>query len=129
MLPISNMSVSDENCIYSTFIFIIDQAHALHIDTPCVTLEQPLWIKALEIAVFMKLHFVVYLGVFHTMMNFLGSICCFMEGSGLDRLFEEVYAKNTVSNTMSGKAVSSALTAHLLVESALICVLLDKSTI
>ena len=106
MLPISNMSVSDEKCIYSTFIFITDQAHALHIDTPCVTLDQPLWIKALEIAVFMKLHVVVYLGVFHTMMNFLGSMCCFLEGTGLERLFEAVYAKNTLPHTMSGKAVS-----------------------
>ena len=54
------------------------------------------------------------------MMNFLGSICYLMERSGLKRwLIEAMYAKNTVPHTMSGKAVSRALRAHLLVESAL----------
>ena len=52
-----------------------------------------------------------------------------MERSGLKRLLiEAVCAKNTVPHTMSGKAVSRALRAHLLVESALTCVLLDKCT-
>ena len=56
----------------------------------------------------------------HTMMNFLGSICYLMERSGLKRwLIEAMYTKNTVPHTMSGKAVSRALRAHLLVESAL----------
>ena len=54
------------------------------------------------------------------MMNFLGSICYLMERSGLKRwLIEAMYTKNTVPHTMSGKAVSRALRAHLLVESAL----------
>ena len=43
MLPIINMSASDEKCIYSTLLFIIEQAQALHIDIPCVTFDQPLW--------------------------------------------------------------------------------------
>ena len=128
MLPIINMSASDENCIYSTLLFILDQAQALRIDTPCVTFDQPLWIKALEIVVSMKLNIVVRLGGFHTMMSFLGSIGCLMEGSGLERLLEAVYAKNTVPHIMSGKAVSRAVRAHLLVESALTCVLLEKCT-
>ena len=128
ILPIINMSASDENSIYSTLLFITDQAQALHIDTPCVTFDQPLWIKALNIAVSMKLNIVVRLGVFQTMMRFLGSIGYLVEGSSLERLFEAVYAKNTVPHIMSGKAVSRALRAHLLVESALTCVLLDKCT-
>ena len=128
ILPIINMSASDENSIYSTLLSITDQAQALHIDTPCVTFDQPLWIKALNIAVSMKLNIVVRLGVFQTMMRFLGSIGYLVEGSSLERLFEAVYAKNTVPHIMSGKAVSRALRAHLLVESALTCVLLDKCT-
>ena len=75
----------------------------------------------------MKLNIVVRLAGFHTTMSFLGSIGYLMEGSGLERLFEIVYAKNTVSHIKSGKAVSRALTAHLLVESVLTCVLLDKT--
>ena len=54
----------------------------------------------------MKLNIVAYLRGFHTMMSFLGSICYLMEGPGLERLFEAVYAKNMVPHAMSGKAVS-----------------------
>ena len=36
------------------------------------------------------------------MMNFVGSICYLMEGSGLLRLFEELYAKNAVPHSISG---------------------------
>ena len=128
IFPIINISASDENCIYSTFLFIIDQAQALHIDSPCVTFDQSLWINALKMAVCMKLNIVACLRGFHTMMSFLGSICYLMERPGLERLFEAVYAKNMVPHTMSGKAVSWALRAHLLVESVLACVLLDKCT-
>ena len=76
----------------------------------------------------MKLNVVVRLAGFHTTMSFLGSIGYFMEGSGLERLLEVVYAKNTVSHIKSGKAVTRALRGHLLVESVLTCVLLDKCT-
>ena len=99
--------------------FIIDQAQSLLIGTPCVTFDQPLWIKALEIVVSMKLKTVVRLERFHTIMSFLGSIDYLMEVSGMERLFEVVYARNTVPHIMSGKVVSRALRAHLLVESAL----------
>ena len=62
------------------------------------------------------------------MMSFLGSMGYLKEGSGLERLFEAVYAKNMVPYIMSSKPVSWALRAHFLVESALACVLLDKCT-
>ena len=62
------------------------------------------------------------------MMSHLGSIGYLMGGSGLEGLFEAVYPKNKVHHVMSGKAVSGALIAHLLVESALTCVLPDKCT-
>ena len=39
MLPIINMSVFDENCIYSTLSFVTDQAQALHIETLCVKFD------------------------------------------------------------------------------------------
>ena len=106
MLPIINMPPSDKNCIYSTLLFIIEQVQALHIDTPGVTFDQPLWVKAVEIVVSMKLNIFARLRGFHTMMSFLGSIGYLMEGSGLERLFEAVYAKNMVPYIMSSKPVS-----------------------
>ena len=72
------------------------------------------------------MNIVVRLGGFHTLMSFLGSVGYLMEGSGLDRLLEAVYAKNTVPHIMSGKAVSRALRAHFLVESALTTLVLEK---
>ena len=42
MLSIINIYSSDKNWIYSTLLFIIEQAQALHIDTPYVTFDQPL---------------------------------------------------------------------------------------
>ena len=76
----------------------------------------------------MKLKTVIRLEGFHTIMSFLESIDYLMEGSGMERLFEVVYARNTVPHIMSSKVVSRALRAHLLVESALTCVLLDECT-
>ena len=38
-LPIIDLNPTDENCIYSTLMFIIDQAKKLDILVPCVTLQ------------------------------------------------------------------------------------------
>ena len=93
-----------------------------HCIAPCVTFEQPLWIKVLEIVVSMKLNIAIRLRGFHTMLSFLGSIGHLIEGSYLKRLFEAFYTKNTVPHIMSGKAVSRALRAHLLVDlPSLVC--------
>ena len=79
MLPIITISAPDENCIYSTLLFIINQAQPLHIDTSYVTFDQVLWIKVHEIVATMKLNIVVRLGEFHTMLRFLGRISYLME--------------------------------------------------
>ena len=42
-----------------------------------------------------------------------------MKGSGLEELFEEVYSEDTVKHISSGHIVVRALSAHLLVQSAL----------
>ena len=52
-------------------------------------------------------------------MSFLGSIGRLMAGSGLQELLEVVYADNTVSHMMTGKAVSRAVRGHMLVDAAL----------
>ena len=43
------MKPTDPTCIYSTLLFVIDQAAKLGIDTPSITFDQHLWIVALEI--------------------------------------------------------------------------------
>lgn len=48
------------------------------------------------------------LGSFHTLMNLLGAIGSFMKGSGLEEVLQTIYGPNTVSQIMTGKAVSRA---------------------
>ena len=119
-LPIIDLNPSDETCIFSTLNFIIDQAKNLGVDVPCVTFDQPLWQKAVGIIMDQNLHIVCRLGGFHTLMSFLGSIGKLMTGSGLEELFEEVYAEHTVKHMIFGKAVARSLRAHLMTQSVLV---------
>jgi len=48
-LPVINMNPADHSCMFSTLSFIERQARELEIETACVTFDQPLWLKALEI--------------------------------------------------------------------------------
>lgn len=49
-----------------------------------------------------------------------------MAGSGIEYLWETIYAKNTVCHMMSGHAFSRALRAHFLTQQALIHLLLES---
>ena len=62
-------------------------------------------------------------------MSYFGAIGKVMKGSGIKELFNEVYAEKTVQQIISGKAVSRALRAHLLAESALISILFEAVNI
>ena len=84
--------------MYSTLSYIQDQAELLNIPTPCVTLDQPLWLKAVEIIQAKSLNIVCRLGGFHIMMSFIGSIGSRMKGSGLEEALETVYGANAVSH-------------------------------
>ncbi|KAG1681898.1 Neuroendocrine convertase 1 [Nymphon striatum] len=48
-----------------------------------------------------------------------------MAGSGLEEVFEEVYAEHTVVHMFSGKAVARSLRAHMLVQGALVSHLIN----
>lgn len=120
LLPIVDNKPSDDDCIYSTLAYIQTQAQRLNVPTPCVTFDQPLWIKAIEIIKSKSLNIVCRLGGFHTMMSFVGSIGQMMKGSGLEEALETVYGPNAVNHMMSGKAISRALRGHFLVEAALV---------
>ena len=50
LLPIINLRSSDESCIYSTLLYVIDLCNKFDLGTPCITFDQPLWIKSVEIA-------------------------------------------------------------------------------
>ena len=118
-LPIIDLNPTKENCIYFTFLFIQDQAKVLNIVTLCITFDQPLWLKAVEITKSKSMNVVCRLGGFPMLMSFLGSIRRLMECSGISELFQIVYSSDTAVHMLSGKAYSRALRAHFLVQSAL----------
>ena len=60
-------------------------------------------------------------------MSFLSSIGHLMAGSGIKELFEMIYAPDAVEQIMSGKAISRAVRAHLLLDTVLNGLLLSKS--
>ena len=68
--PIVNLQPTQENCIYTTLLFITNQAAALQAKTPCVTFDQPLFIKAVDIVLAVELDIVVRLGGFHVLLSF-----------------------------------------------------------
>jgi len=125
-LPIIDLNPSDENCIYSTLLFVDQQAAKLNVQVPCITFDQPLWLKAVEIVRACKLRIVVRLGGFHTLMSFLGSLGVVMSGSGIEEIFQLIYGPDTVGHMMSGKAVARAIRGHFLLDSALRILLLTN---
>ena len=119
LLPIIDLNPSDLSCIYSTLLFIIDQSKFLKVQTPVVTFDQPLWLKAMEVVQAKSLKVVLILGGFHLMMSFIGSIGHLMKGSGISEALTTVYGPNAVEHMLSGKAISRALRGHFLIASAL----------
>ena len=125
LLPIIDLNPNDMTCIYSTLLFVSDQAKQLNIPTPIITFDQPLWLKATDIIRAKSLNIVCILGGFHTMMSFMGSMGKMMKGSGLYEALETIYGSTVVDHMMLGKDVSRALRAHFLTESALMTKLLS----
>lgn len=107
-MPIIDMDPGDMSCIYSTLLFVCNHA-SRYSATPIITFDQPLWSKAMstmesesEISVLNLI--VLRLGGFHLLLSLLGAIRNIMAGSRLRRILELVYAENTVTHMMSGKA-------------------------
>lgn len=128
-LPMIDLNPSDNTCIYSTLTYVSEHAQR-HNVTPVITFDQPLWWKALMIVksepVGSNLRSIVLrLGGFHTEMSFLGCIGHIMASSGLQEVFETIYAPNAVVHMMSGKAISRAVRAHLIVDAALNALMLN----
>jgi hypothetical protein len=126
MMPILDLNPSDLTCIYSTLLFVAKQAGYLNVHTPCITFDQPLYIKAVDIVQNEQLNIVIRLGGFHTLMNFMGALGDVMRGSGLEEAFELLYGKKTVEHVMSGKAYVRAVRGHMIVHSALTSLLMQR---
>ena len=60
------------------------------------------------------------------LMSFLGSVGFLMNRSGLEELFQEIYALNSVSNFLSGKNTARAIRAHTIAHSALMTIFLEE---
>ena len=105
-------------------MFIQDQSEKHNKSVPCVTFDQPLWLKATKIIQEKGLPIVCRLRGFHTLMSFLGSMGTMMKGSGLAESFETVYGEPTVRQMFAGKAVSRDFRGHFLVEAVLMTKLL-----
>ena len=70
---------------------------------------------------------VIRLGGLHLQMSFLSSIGHLMGGSGLEDVFETIYAANSVKHMLTGKAISLAIRGHLLVYGALHAILVANA--
>ena len=125
MLPIIDLHATDPTAIYSLLLYLINQSKKLKIKIPCVTFDQQLYIKAYEIVASKKLNVFVRLGGFHQLMSFLGSIGNLMEGSGLNKALEAVYAPVTVGHMFTGKAYSRSVRGHLLCATAVQSLLME----
>jgi len=63
------------------------QARRLGLPVTCITFDQPLWLKAVDICMSAGLDIVCRLGGFHLLMSFLGSVGHIMSGSGIEDIF------------------------------------------
>jgi hypothetical protein len=122
-LPIVNLPPTDVNCVYSTLLFIESQSQNLNIATPCVTFDQPLFLKAMDIALAKQLNVVIRLGAFHVLLSYLGSVGTLMRGSGLEEILSVLYGKNVVEQILQGRDYERAVRGHLIVYTALSCLL------
>ena len=120
MLPIINLNTVDETCIYSTLMFIQDQSEKHNKSIPCLTFDQPLWLKATKIYLRKGASYRLLIRRFsHLLMK-----DTMTKSSGLAESFETRYGEPTVCHMFAVKAVSRALRGHFLVGAVLMTSLL-----
>ena len=126
MLPVIHVSATNMTVLHSLLCFVVHQSKNNKLSTPSITFDQPLYVKAYEIAMSNKIEIFVRLGGFHKLMSFLGSIGSLMEGSGLRRALEAVYVLLTVGHMMTGKAYTRAVRSHMISASAVLSLLFEE---
>ena len=112
-LPMIDLDSCVPSCIYSTLKFVVSQAWLYDV-TPVRTFDQSLYWKALTIIRSQPNdtelnQIVLRLWGFHMQMSFLLSMGHLIAYSGLQELLDVVYAGNTATHMMTGKAVSRAV--------------------
>ena len=118
MLPVINLSATNMTALHSLLCFVVEQSKNNKLPTPSITFDQPLYVKAYEIAMSNKIEIFVRLGGFHQLMSFLRSI-----GS---RALETVYVPLTVGYMMTGKVYTRAVRGHMMSASAVLSLLLEE---
>ena len=127
ILPFVNQDPTNPNTIYSALFFAQKLCEQHGLGACPVTFDQPLYIKAAEIVESspdLSLIF-VRLGGFHLLMSYMGSVGYIMAGTGLDSLWETVYASNTVVHMLTEHAYARAIRAHLISFAAIVSILLE----
>ena len=71
---------------------------------------------------------IIRLGGFHLAMSYMGSIGFIMRGSGIEDLWETVYAPNTVEHMLTGHANVQAVRSHFLSAKALTALIVVASS-
>ena len=122
-LPILNLDPTDNTCLWSTLNYFVDYCERYRV-IPFLTFDRQLWDKAFKmIQAAPHGHRVktirLILGLFHVELSFLGAVGTLMEGSGLQEALEQIIAKNSVPQVLSGKAQERAFRAHMLAATAL----------
>ena len=127
VLPFINLDPNNLTTIYSALHFAQDLCEKYDISICTVTFDQPLYIKAVGIvnASDNLEKVIILLGGFQLLMSFMGAIGNIMAESGIEELWESVYAKGSVVHMTNGHAYSRALRAHFLAQAALCQVLLQ----
>ena len=123
LMPIIDLKATDPVCILSTMHFVAEQS-ARHNMTPVLTFDQPFYWKSMSIKEQQDdssglRNIVLRIGGFRQMMSFFGSIRYIMQGSGLQALFELIYAEGSVNAMLNGKELSRATRAHTLIYAVL----------
>ena len=127
--PMVPLNPETNEAVQSTMVFVMNQAHKAGMCCATLTFDQPLYLRAYRLKAddpqsFSKLF--LRLGGFHLLVSYLGAGCKLMEDSGLEDLWETVYARKSIPKMMEGKAYSKTLRACLLTDAALHLVLLPS---
>lgn len=107
-LPFMNAPPTDNTTVHTTLLHACKTGNACGQQTKFVTFDQQLYWKAVDILATLRdneelKNVVVRLGGFHLLMSFMGCIGKIMSGSGLDHLWETVYAEGSIAQMLLEK--------------------------
>ncbi|GBP85751.1 hypothetical protein EVAR_97247_1 [Eumeta japonica] len=116
-LPFIEENPSDLRTVYTSLLYAANHARCADQKTIFVTFDYPLYMKALQIlsnCQVKKLENVVArIGGFHLLMSYFKAVGTIMEGSGLNELWNTVYATNSIDKMMLCTSFARALRAHI----------------